>query len=57
MGDIPISIHLRLQVFKVLQKFPFEFRDFLRNELHIGEYVANKLHAKKHYIHEIMKYE
>ena len=57
MGDIPISMHLRLQVFKVLQKFPFEFRDFLRNELHIGEYVANKLHAKKHYIHEIMKYE
>ena len=52
-----MSMHLRLQLYKVLQKFPFEFRDFLRNESHIRQYVANTLHAKKHYIHEIMKYE
>ena len=50
-------MYLCLQVYKVLQKFPFEFRDFLRNESHIRQYVANTFHAKKHYIHEIMEYK
>ena len=46
MGDLPLCMHARLQVYKVLRKSPFELRDFLRNESHIHHYVTNTFHAK-----------